>query len=375
MSQPQLIEYDPTPLVGSVTLRRSGDQLTLTVHPTFRRVAPTCVPFLCLTLFAFGLFMAFYVGTRGGTEFPWGILAFPLFFLTIGILSAALNVWPMLFPVVLEVTPDALICRWRTLTQANSINLPRVTISNIRADRVRVTKGGLRRLGLVVSRRDSRDTVILRASRRELEFIAAALRGALGITHQPAAGMDIPAPRACRFGRLSYADGVAFIIPPPHAWLIALLVLFMSSALAAIISWRLFKFNNMPVVDLAAIIASLPVGLIAGAFAAMALWSSIRKCQRTTTIVISSSGLSLAETSIINPLDAQFPLAEIAAIRLAPIPDKPKTLALEILANNKPPLTLLQGERQADIEWLATILNLHLPSKPTPAGDATVAVP
>jgi len=355
-----VIDYQTTAIVGSVTVRRSADHTTIIVGPSLPRILPELAVPLGYCLLAAAIFAGLYWGNTRPDKSYWIMFGVPSIFIAVALWNIANNAEWIFFPITFEVTPDQMIIRWRKFTEAPSLAWPRRDILGVLVAKRNVNRNIFKTRGIFVHHRETGESLLLRSSHRELLFIADCLQKALGLPCSEPAAMTMPFPAKCRYQRVKWSDGVHIYIPPKWDKIIAAVLLIPCYTIAAFVLYVIFYDEDVTVPG--AMIARYVLAAVLALMAWWALLSVIRQVRRKTGILADSATLTIIETGFRYPVQVQWKYDQLKSIDVVPHSGGGgREGSLHIVPQQGVPLVILQGEPIAHLQWIVAVLQAATP--------------
>jgi len=352
--QPPL-EYAARPAVGHVVVHRTADRTTLTLLPDRSRIIRALGIFAIWVLVSVGFF-AFTMYFNPPRYEPWGLYVCALLPLVGGAWQLALQLIFLLNPIVLELEPQRLVCSARKVSAVVHNEYSRAQIADVRVDKLRLKDHLVRRWYLVIRLTSGLDVALVRASRKELAFLAGQLREALGLGPDPlGAGRYPPTPNSFR-GTMRLIPNGLFLTLGPRRWLIgltvggvlALLWLAVQPIAANQLGWTFSHGWSMP------LLGATAIGMIGGVIAGSA--SGIFR--RSSILAVQSGRLILHETGL-RPCHVEWNARELRQIQVVHSTQRGRPV-LAIIPMSGQTVTALQGERPATLEWIAACMKVAM---------------
>jgi hypothetical protein len=354
------LEYAAHPAVGHVVVHRAPDRMTLTLLPDRRRILVAVGVFGIWVLIS-ATFFVFTMYFNPPRYEPWGLYVCSLLPLVAGAWQLAIQLIFLLNPIVLEVEPLRLVCSARKISAVVHNEYPRAQIADVRTDKLRLKDHLVRRRYLVIRLTNGQDLALLRASRKDLEFLAAQLREGLGLGPDPlGAARYPPTPSAFRGTMRLIPNGLVLTLAP-RRWLIGLIAggalglawLLLEPIVTAQRGWTISHDWTMPLLGAAA------MGMIGGVIVV----SASAMFRRSSALAVHDGRLILHETGL-RPCHVEWTARELRQVQMVQPTSQGGPPGLAIIPLSGQTVIALQGERAATLEWIATCLQIALQLNP-----------
>jgi hypothetical protein len=328
----------------------------LTLLPDRRRILGAIAIFGIWVLASAGFFL-FTMHFNPPRYEPWGLYVCCLIPLVGGAWQLALRLIFLLNPIVLELDAQRLVCSARRLSAVVHNEYPRAQIADARVDKLRLKDQVFRRRYLVIRLMNGQEVALVRASRKDLEYLAAQLREGLGLGPDPlGAARYPPIPRTFR-GTMRVVPDSLLLTLGPRRWRVGLTVGVVAALLWVIaeniigarqVGW-ISQGWSMPLVRAAA------VGMITG----VSLGSAAGMFRRTSVLAVHSGRLILHETGL-RPCHVEWNAQELWQVQVIHPTQGRRRPALGIVPVAGQTVLALQGERLETLEWIAACVHVAI---------------
>lgn len=355
------LHYEHHPVIGQlrVDARESG-QLTLTLLRDRNMIVRGAALLVAgSALLIFGLVLYPWSGSFQSAAsyiFVWFFIG------GASAIAGALNELIIgLHPTIVHLDTDQLTRTRRGLTEVRRIEWERRWIVDLAVKRLGFTDTISRPFALFLVLSNDERVELIRGTRAETKYAAGVIREELELPPEGwlEEGYPPPPPGRLRVTRSIQIDGIKLSIRPPRlAWRALLLalpvVVIASGALVVYLSRQPWTFTDVSSWSLGWTL--LQVGLFS-LFGLLALGGLIYRIRPQVTIHLHDGGLSVNQTGLLHPHQADWPLESISGFVTTARPSG--DAALQLVLTNLEQEPLARGRRR-DVEWAAENLTRAL---------------
>ena len=372
------LDYGQPATAEGFLIRTMPGGVVVSAVPTARRVLRALRgPIAGATLT--GVFVALLLYAYRNDPVPAGALLLPgLVLLIVGYRLVAQLLW-VLNPVRWEVDAANLTCVARRFTGVVREQYARSLIADLRVEKVKLPNRSLKAPHVVLVGAEGAKVAIASGSRRELDALATALRGALGLPPDPAREATYPPrPRGVRSERVVTQTGAwvslrPSVMPWPVIAVAGPVLLVAALAVEHFVifrsptrQWTQTEARAWAVIRVTCL-TLVPLTLLCAA---------LYRLRRTTALGIQRASLVLVETGFVRPCNVEWPLSAVVALHVSePTRPRPSAASLSIVLKNGEIVRAMDGAARRDVEFAAASLRHAISRAASPASTPPEGTP